>query len=548
MKRTSLCLLLLARAAAAETVFLFSLDGLGHQVFETAPLPTLHRLAARGAQADGIQPAFPSATALSHAALWTGAYGDVSGITANSQPRLPRRDHTFTERNNGYRADQLRAEPLWVAAARQGVRTVAYQAPQAFPFLPVNTHEKAITLNGYQTRQVAPHQVLRRRDLQFDSPTAFRFRHGPLTLRGEVTPTGLRIEGIDVPASPAESGLTGRRPLARRFSAGLYRDEPVPAVLYFRLFTYSKDDLLLYVSPVQETAISQGDARPLLREAGGFIGNAYSGPLLNHWQAMETTELLTRQNLAHTLWLQRHYQPGLFLGYLPVADELGHRYAGLRQAGDPTAIRALAWGYAIIERWSQGIRQLVGRQDHLIITADHGMAPASQAINVNEILRRAGLGGLAVHVYNSVLLNTTDWKSGTVADRLAVRARAQAALAAYDAFTGFYTPEEHGAQYGLGGPAGSDLYFDLQPGYLVRDHLGEIIQPLAEPTGVHGFRPDRPDMLATLFATGPRLRPGTRWPRLRSIDVAPLVATLLGIDPPRDARGRSPLPSSRPTP
>jgi hypothetical protein len=117
----------------------------------------------------------------------------------------------------------------------------------------------------------------------------------------------------------------------------------------------------------------------------------------------------------------------------------------------------------------------------------------------------------------------------------------QAALAAYDVFTGFYTPEEHGAQYGIGGPAGSDLYFDLKPGYTVREQVGEIFPPLESPTGVHGFRPDRPDMLATLFAVGPRLRPGTKWPRLRSIDVAPLVTTLLGIAPPRDARGRSPM-------
>jgi hypothetical protein len=541
LRRWVACLLLLVPAALADTVFVFSLDGLGHEVFRKAPLPTLQRLAAKGAQADGIQPAFPSTTANSHAALWTGAYGDVSGISANSQPRLPRKDHTFRDRNNGYRADQLTAEPVWVAAARQGVRTVAYQAPQVFPFGPANTHANAITWNGYQTRQVAPHQVLRRSDLRFTSTTTFHFQHGPIALRGTLTATGLRIGGIDVKAALAENGLQGSRPLARHFSAGLFVDDPVPAVIYFRLFAYSPEDLLLYVSPAQEMGVSQGDARPLLREAGGFIGNAYNGPLLNDWQAMETTELLTRQNLAHTAWLQRRYQPGLFIGYLPVADELGHRYTGLAHAGDAMAQRALAWGFRIIERWSQGIARLVGRRDHLIITADHGMTPVAKAINVNEILRRAGLGSEAVHVYNSVLLNTADWKGGTVTDRLATRSRVQAALAAYDVFTGFYTPEEHGARYGIGGATASDLYFDLKPGYTVREQVGEVFPLLETPVGVHGFRPDRSDMVATLFAAGPRLRPGTRWPRLRSIDVAPLVTTLLGIAPPRDARGQSPM-------
>jgi len=535
------CVALLTQAAFADTVFVFSLDGLGHELFKTAPLKTLQRLAAKGAQADGIQPAFPSTTANSHAALWTGAYGDVSGISANSQPRLPRKDHTFRERNNGYRADQLTAEPIWVTAARQGVSAVVYQAPQVFPFGPANTHAKAVTLNGYQTRQVAPHQVLKRSDLQFTSATDFHFQHGPITLRGTLTATGLRIGGIDVKAASAETALVGSRPLARHFSAGLYLADPVPAVIYFRLFAYTKDDLLLYVSPAQEMGISQGDARLLLKAAGGFIGNAYNGPLLNDWQAMETTELLTRQNLAHTAWLQRHYQPGLFIGYLPVADELGHRYAGLQSTGDETAIRALAWGFGIIERWSQGVAKLVGRRDHLVITADHGMTPVAKAVNVNEILRRAGLGSTAVHIYNSVLLNTADWKGGTVTDRLATRTRVQAALAAYDVFTGFYTPEEHGVRYGIGGATASDLYFDLKPGYTVREQVGEVFPLLEKPVGVHGFRPDRSDMLATLFVTGPRLRPGTKWPRLRSIDVAPLVTTLLGIAPPRDARGQSPM-------
>jgi hypothetical protein len=196
-------------AVQAQTVYLFSLDGLGHQLLTkspvTAPLKTLRRLAARGAMADGIQPAFPSATGNSHAALWTGVYGDVSQITSNSQPFLPRAAHTFLERNNGYRSDQLAAEPLWIAAARQGLKSVAYQAPQVFPFRPFTTPANATLINGYQSRQVAGHTILRRQDLVFDSPTAFHFKHGPLTLRGTLSPTGLTIENTPVRPVPVET-------------------------------------------------------------------------------------------------------------------------------------------------------------------------------------------------------------------------------------------------------------------------------------------------------------------------------------------------------
>jgi hypothetical protein len=536
---------LLSLAAPAQTVYLFSLDGLGHQLLTkspvTAPLKTLRRLAARGAMADGMQPAFPSATGNSHAALWTGVYGDVSNITSNSQPYLPRAAHTFLERNNGYRSDQLAAEPLWIAAARQGLKSVAYQAPQVFPFRPFTTHPNATLVNGYQSRQVAGHTILRRQDLVFDSPTAFHFKHGPLTLRGTLTPTGLTIENTPVRLAPVETKPPLQRPLARHFSDGLYLADPVPAVVYFRLFEFTATDLLLYVSPIQELAISQGDATAMLRESGGFIGNTHFGPKLSTSQSLEVMELLTRQNARQTLWLAQHLRPALFIGYIPICDELGHQFLGLHEQGDADATRAMLWGFTIAERWFQLVTPLVTKKDHLVITADHGMAPISKLVNVNEALRRAGLGKAATHVYNSVLINTTDWKGGTVQNRDAVRALVRKTLEETGVFTAFFTPEEHGKNYGIGGPAGSDLYFDLKPGYGVRDTVGELFPPLEKPIGSHGFVSDRPDMLATLIVASPRIGKATKWPRLKSIDVAPLAAKLLGIEPPKQARGRSPL-------
>lgn len=534
-----------AVAASAQTVFVFSLDGLGHQLFTKHPaarqLKTLSRFASRGAMADGIQPAFPSTTANSHAALWTGVYGEVSNITANSQPALPRAAHTFLERSNGYRADQLAAEPIWVAAARQGVKAVAYQAPQVFPFTSTTTHPAATTLNGYQSRQIASHAILHKKDLQFDSPTEFHFRHGPLTLKGSLTSAGLTIENTNVPFAPTESGPPTNRPLARHFSQGLYLPSPVLAVIYFRLFERTENDLLLYVSPIQELAVSQGDAMGLLKESGGFIGNTYFGAKLTNAQSLEVMELLTRQNARHTRWLAEHLRPGLFVGYLPICDELGHRFLGLYEQGDPASRTAMNWGFAIIERWLHDIASLIGKQDHLLITADHGMAPITNLVNVNEVLRRAGLGRAATHIYNSVLINTTDWKGGTVQNREAVRTLIQKALTETGVFTAFYTPEQDGAKYGIGGLAASDLYFDLKPGYGVRDSVGELFPVLDKPTGMHGFVPDRPEMLAALFVSGPRVPKGVNWPRLKSIDVAPLIARLLGISPPENARGRSPF-------
>jgi hypothetical protein len=52
-------------------------------------------------------------------------------------------------------------------------------------------------------------------------------------------------------------------------------------------------------------------------------------------------------------------------------------------------------------------------------------------------------------------------------------------------------------------------------------------------------------MQGILIAAGPRIVKGGRWPVRRAIDVAPLVSDLLGIEPPRDSRGESPLATKK---
>ena len=172
-------------------------------------------------------------------------------------------------------------------------------------------------------------------------------------------------------------------------------------------------------------------------------------------------------------------------------------------------------------------------------------------VNVNVALRQAGLEGTAAHVYNFLVLNTDDWKGGTIprAEREQYTDRAQAALAAVKdpdngepVFRDFARPSRDQATYGIGGPTGGDLYWDLAPGYYF-SHApdGPLVTTMRMPAGNHGFLPTRADMLAICIAAGPRLPRGGQWPRLRGIDIAPLVADLLGIAPPAQARGRSPL-------
>jgi hypothetical protein len=538
--RRSLLFLFCALALHAQRVILVSFDALGNRTFTSDPvaeeLKVLRASARRGTVANGVQPAFPSTTANSHAALWTGCYGDVNDVTANAPPIVPRAEHRSTERANGFAATSLHAETIWVTAAKAGLSAVAHQPTQGYPFTPFNSAPGAVVVNGYQTRSIAP----------FALYTSAPFKHGPLTFQAEPVPGGLRISAggrsVVVLAAPDETDTPRRRDLARHFSPGLAVDGPAPAVLYFRLFELKGDQFRLLVTPWQELGTSV-ELPGLLAEAGGSMGNGAMSLLgkgqINEAEYLETVELCIRQMTRHAAWLDHRFKPRFFQSYLPFPDEFDHAWIGL-----PEKARFRRWGYAAVNRGAAAFARLAGPKDHVLWVSDHGMAPVTSTVSIGKALRDAGLDGKVSYLYNSVLVDTSDWLKGSVplAERAAMLDRARAALSAIPAMRAFFTPEQDGARYGIGGPAGGDLYFDLAPGYQASGRVEpELITKLDGARGVHGFLPSREDMLAICILTGPKARAGARWPRMRIIDVAPLVADLLGIQPPATARGRSPL-------
>jgi hypothetical protein len=93
------------------------------------------------------------------------------------------------------------------------------------------------------------------------------------------------------------------------------------------------------------------------------------------------------------------------------------------------------------------------------------------------------------------------------------------------------------------GPFAGDLYLDPVPGIELRTDLdGPPLVPYG-PRGAHRFDPSRPD-LWTVFAAGwpsvpgPAVSGAVAVDRVRNIDVAPTIAAWLGLQPPREARGR----------
>jgi hypothetical protein len=610
-----------------------SLDGLAYNIWANDPvtreLRSLRSIAARGVTARGTIQSFPTITPAGHAALWTGAYGDISGVITTSNPMLPRIEHTAFERLSGFDSRNLHAEPIWVTAARNGLRAVSHQGTQNYPFIPFVTAPDAavspVLMSGYGPEPFSPHAFIRPANVTPEDPAgwrpalpysalpvrAFRWKTGSLTFHGALVAdqgservynamyvasdrAGRRVR---VAMAPTESDYPRGRRLARYFSDGLILsvgEEAKPAVAYFRLFELAQDgsDFFLYQPVIHELALYDGTRESassllsMLEETGGFIGNgpAYlyrdgafgrtlfeGGDGAAERRYLEAVELIVRQYNRHSEWLVKHYSPRLLLDYTPYPDEMEHTWYGLARPDvtgvDQRVARRIQdfrrWAYQAIDQRVALLDRLAGPDGSIIFSSDHGMSPVAKEVKINLILRDAGLlfvndkGGIdtartqAVHLKYCVLVNTADWRNGTVAleDRKKIIDRAVQALwrvkdpeTGAAVFTDFFRPGEASAPLGIGGPAGGDLYFELAPGYAASDALiGDVIVRARVPNGQHGFLSTRPEMLASFIARGPRIKPAGLIETIRAIDIAPLVAEILGIPAPAQSQGRSPL-------
>ncbi len=114
-------------AAVAEIVpqqpivILLSWDGMRHDYAARGQFPGLQRLDTEGARAQRLRTVMPSTTFPGHVSMATGTYPDRHGIVDNRFLDRKRGQYSYSSD-----ADWLQAEPLWIAAERQGVPTATY--------------------------------------------------------------------------------------------------------------------------------------------------------------------------------------------------------------------------------------------------------------------------------------------------------------------------------------------------------------------------------------------------------------------------------------
>lgn len=434
------------RAEDGKRILLVSLDGAGEKLIERmvdrGVMPNLAAIAADGVQADYALTNFPSKTAAGHASLWTGAYGNVNGITGNQVP-LP--GGTPLQSRSGFLADALKAEPIWITAAKNGKRVLAIQATHLEPVKAYQDggrfggpHTKNLTFfDGYSgimapdaliQPQAAPRPAIGWKDapkiaqefdfnigesrfwaLCFDDPADPTQGYDTMLIRADKTQTAGTIRLKPGRSTPGSTD---------RFSSPVrIRAKGAETYVQLRLFDMSPDlsRFTLYRTAIVRDQSNRPDlVARWLRETSAFIptgaatlyGNGRLGPTLvdggkgeAEERFVETVRLMVSNRIQKTRYATKSYPWDLTLSYLPYPDGAEHMWYGLLDPESPVYQPTLApklWPYMeevcrIVDGYVGELREIAGNRAHVVVVSDHGMEGVGWDFHPNVALLDAGL-------------------------------------------------------------------------------------------------------------------------------------------------------------
>ena len=109
---------------------MISLDGFRADFLNRGLTPALNSLIAKGVSPQYMNPSFPSVTFPNHFTLVTGLYPESHGVVGNTfwDPHL-QEEFYYTHSELSMLPKWWKAEPLWVTAERQGVKTGIHMWP-----------------------------------------------------------------------------------------------------------------------------------------------------------------------------------------------------------------------------------------------------------------------------------------------------------------------------------------------------------------------------------------------------------------------------------
>lgn len=128
--RSSVNLLSNGTSNFLPTTVLVSLDGFRADFLDRGLTPTLNSFIKEGVSPAYMLPSFPSVTFPNHFTLVTGLYPESHGVVGNTfwDPAL-QEEFYYTNQTSSMQAKWWAAEPLWVTAETQGVRSAIHMWP-----------------------------------------------------------------------------------------------------------------------------------------------------------------------------------------------------------------------------------------------------------------------------------------------------------------------------------------------------------------------------------------------------------------------------------
>ena len=596
--------------AAKSRVVVVSLDGAADWLVDDflargvlPPDGALATLARTGVRAEAMVPIPESMTAPSHVAMFTGTYPERNGIVSNTflAPGDP-----ISHSTSGFDAP-IEVETLWQAARRQGRRVVCATAVGADATAPERTCDLTLAYGRSQgwpsLAQVEPaaeeawslgtNNFEHTRGLQTaaDSP-------GPLAYRlNDDSVVALYALAVDTVFDGNQSYdaliLDFDRNLGNGIAARLEPHGWALVILPLRPPRIGSWVKLMALAPDLSAASvylgppgsQRGSPDTFVTEIESSLGpwpGGADGWNLDHGLIDEDTwreqaERLTYHLRDATLQALRRHDWDLLLTYLPLTDEVQHRFLlrDPRQPGyeaEAGARRAryagyVEWTYQVVDRTLQEWMEAAPPGTNFVIVSDHGFIPVHTEVVISSLLAeasfhvtaddttevRAHKSGTTAHIY----VNLAGRQPGGIvpADKLGeyVERIVAACKALRDPLTGepvfqvvLRRSELDSVHMGHPTRAG-DVWVNARPGFLLSDRIdpaAPVFQPSTTEHGAHGNVDSNRRIQAIFFAAGANVAPGYLG-RVNAVDVAPTVAALLGIEPPAQAQGRAVLEPAR---
>lgn len=234
-------------------------------------------------------------------------------------------------------------------------------------------------------------------------------------------------------------------------------------------------------------------------------------------------------------YLIKEHRPNLMLFHLLTLDTTHHRYGPKTLAGST----AMAFLDGCVAQVVEAVHQAgMANRTTFLVVSDHGFKGYTNQIRTTVALEAAGLakaayvlpeGGTGFLYFNATNSPATSRKVAEL-------------MKSVEGIAGVILPERFRA-LGLPLPQQDPQMFDLlltaKPGYSFSGATGgAVTAAVPQQAGSHGYLASDPELDAIFIASGYGVKAGAKLDEVRSLDVAPTIAKLLGLPFPT-AKGKA---------